>query len=319
MSRTFSGMDEQKGMLRAGDCMQMTDAELLCELERRIAVNRKTVEELRELNRELKLVNRKLEESELLKSHFISNITNEIINPFTSILGLSRSILSVDKEAWKKVISMVALIHSEAFSLDFQFRNIFFAAKVEAGDAVPDIVRVDVLPLVDSVLDNFRYELRKKKVRIQVREELPGLAEGQFSVLFKTDPAYVKLVLANLLNNAVNYSSMGSTVDLTVRVGQGRLSLSVRDYGTGIAADRLGEIFDRFTRGDATINSVSRGHGLGLSVCKAITDLLDGTITVESRLGEGSHFVFDIPESAAETESYSAEGNDIFFDDAEIF
>ncbi|PID90208.1 MAG: histidine kinase [Bacteroidetes bacterium] len=299
--------------------MQMSDAELLQELERRIAVNRQTVEELRGLNSELKLVNRKLEESESLKSHFISNITNEIINPFTSILGLSRSILSVDKEAWKKVISMVALIHSEAFSLDFQFRNIFFAAKVEAGDAVPDILNVEVLPLVDSVMDNFRYELRKKKVRVQVHEELPAPPDGQFSVMFKTDPSYVKLVLANLLNNAVNYSSMGSTIDLTLRVADGRLSLAVRDYGTGIAEDSLSEIFDRFTRGDTTINSVSRGHGLGLSVCKAITDLLEGTITVESKLGEGSYFVFEIPESTMETEGFSSEANEIFFDDEEIF
>ncbi len=311
-------MTEQNGNPSLA-CSEMTDTQLLEELQKRIAVNRKNLHDLTELNNELKVVNKKLEESEALKSHFISNITNEIINPFTSILGLSRSILNVDKEAWKKVISMVALIHSEAFSLDFQFRNIFFAAKVEAGDAVPDVLNVEVLPLVDSVMDNFRYELRKKKVRVQVHEEMPAPPEGQFSVMFKTDPSYVKLVLANLLNNALNYSSMGSTIDLTVRVVDGRLSLAVRDYGTGIAEDSLSEIFDRFTRGDTTINSVSRGHGLGLSVCKAITDLLEGTITVESKLGEGSYFVFEIPESTMETEGFSSEANEIFFDDEEIF
>ena len=112
---------------------KLTDEELIEELRRRMTTNTRSLEELKELNEKLLEVNKKLEESEALKSHFISNITNEIINPFTSILGLSRSILAVKKENWKKVISMVALIHSEAFNLDFQLRNIFLAAKIEAS------------------------------------------------------------------------------------------------------------------------------------------------------------------------------------------
>jgi len=102
-----------------------TDQELIDELQKRFEENAKTIQELKDLTEELKIVNKKLEESEALKSHFISNITNEIINPFTSILGLSRNILAVKKENWKKVISMVALIHSEAFNLDFSFEIYF--------------------------------------------------------------------------------------------------------------------------------------------------------------------------------------------------
>ncbi|MDI3528072.1 MAG: two-component system, OmpR family, phosphate regulon sensor histidine kinase PhoR, partial [Tenuifilum sp.] len=77
---------------------ELSDNELLAELKRRFDQNKKTLDDLKHLNAELRLVNKKLEESEALKSHFISNITNEIINPFTSILGLSRAILSVEKE-----------------------------------------------------------------------------------------------------------------------------------------------------------------------------------------------------------------------------
>lgn len=113
------------------------DEELLEELKKRFENNTRTIEELRNLTEELKQVNKKLEESEALKSHFISNITNEIINPFTSILGLSKTILAVKKEDWKKVISMVSLIHTEAFNLDFQLKNIFVAAKIEAGEIFP--------------------------------------------------------------------------------------------------------------------------------------------------------------------------------------
>ena len=109
---------------------KLSDQELIEELQKRFAQNKVTIQELKDSTDELKTVNKKLEESESLKSHFISNITNEIINPFTSILALSRSILQVKKENWKRVISMVAMIHSEAFNLDFQLRNIFLAAKI---------------------------------------------------------------------------------------------------------------------------------------------------------------------------------------------
>jgi len=136
---------------------RLTDTELLDELRRRFEQNKNALLELKNLNDELRVGNNKCEATVSLKSHFISNITNEIINPFTSILGLSRAILSVDKENWKKVISMVALIHSEAFHLDFQFRNIFVAAKIEAGEIFPEIFNVDIRNLIDSVIESFKF------------------------------------------------------------------------------------------------------------------------------------------------------------------
>ena len=75
--------------------IKVSDEELLDELRRRMMANIRSLDEFKHLTNELKIVNKKLEESEAMKSHFISNITNEIVNPFTSILGLSRAILSV--------------------------------------------------------------------------------------------------------------------------------------------------------------------------------------------------------------------------------
>ena len=306
-------MDNQSHDIIDGEvCTRLSDTELLEELRRRITRNNQTVEELTVLNTELRDVNKKLEESESLKSHFISNITNEIMNPFTSILGLSRAILSVDKEAWKKVIQMVALIHSEAFSLDFQFRNIFFAAKIEAGEQTPEVLNVDILALVDGLLDSFRYELRKKRLLVNFKDESPSKDAG---MAFKTDPLYVKLIMANLLNNAINFSFENNVIDFTLRIENGEMTFAVKDYGVGIAEDRQKIIFDRFARGDNGINSVNRGHGLGLSVSKAILDLLEGSITVESELGKGALFVVRIPESELPVEGYAAESNEIFFDE----
>lgn len=310
--------DENKtvvGEMALKELENVSDVSLIDELSRRVRANSLLLEEVRAMNAELIEVNRKLEESESLKSHFISNITNEIINPFTSILGLSRAILTVDKEAWKKVISMVALIHSEAFSLDFQFRNIFFAAQIEAGECHPEALRVDVRSVVDTVVDNFKFELKKRKIHVELVDALPH--ESGAPYLFTSDAAFLKLILANLLNNAVNFSLEGDSIEVRFGLEESHLYIEVQDWGIGIAEDRKELIFDRFKRGNNSINSVNRGHGLGLSVCRALVDMLDGDLTFESTLGKGSTFRVLVPEIEGEPGGVAVEANEIFFDDSE--
>ncbi|MBZ4676707.1 MAG: histidine kinase, partial [Anaerophaga sp.] len=270
------------------------------------------------LTRELQEVTKKLRESEALKSHFISNISNEIVNPFTSILGLSKSILSVEKNDWKKVVSMVALIHSEAFNLDFQLRNIFVAAKIEAGEVVPNISKVNIRGVIQSIIDSFSLVARKMGIVIEFEWEIEyGFGKNFY---FKTDSEKIKLILSNLLNNALKYSYKDSKVIIRVWADEDKLSFSVRDFGTGISDKNQKIIFERFKRLDTGINSINRGHGLGLSITKALLDVLGGDIEIESQKGEGSTFTIHLPEAKNVVEGFSGEGNDIFFEDGdEIF
>lgn len=297
---------------------ELTDSELLAELQRRFELNRKALDELKVLNKELMQLNKKLEESEALKSHFISNITNEIINPFTSIIGLSKAILSVDKENWKKVISMVALIHSEAFNLDFQFRNIFVAAKIEAGEIKPEIIQVDVNNLLESVIESFKYELRKKNLKVEYSYNASNNSVNP--KIFKTDPEKLKLIVANLLSNAVKFSFEAGIIEIIANRDVNTLTISVKDHGIGISKENHKIIFDRFKRLDTGINSLNRGHGLGLSVNKAIIDMLNGSIDIESELGKGACFTISIPEANVDVDDLATDANEMFFDqDAEIF
>jgi signal transduction histidine kinase len=296
---------------------KLTDEELIEELRNRFRMNREAVEEFQTLNKELRVVNKKLEESESLKSHFISNITNEIINPFTSILGLAKHILSVKKEDWKKVISMVALIHSEAFNLDFQLRNIFVAAKIEAGEIYPEILNVDIKILSNNVVESFRFEAKKKGIELNFIFNVKS-PEGKV-FYFKTDPEKLKLILSNLLSNAIKFSFEKLNIDVTIWEEERVLKVSVEDYGTGISEDNQKKIFDRFKRLDSGINSINRGHGLGLSINKAILDLLSGTIEIESEIGRGSKFTISIPEAKSDIAGFSTDGNDFLFDEEEIF
>ena len=296
---------------------KFTDQELIDELQKRFEENKKTIQELKDLTEELKIVNKKLEESEALKSHFISNITNEIINPFTSILGLSRNILAVKKEDWKKVISMIALIHSEAFNLDFQLRNIFLAAKIEAGEIYPEILNVDLKSLVRNVLDTFRIESKKKNIIIELDFDITP--EKGIIFYFKTDPEKIKLSLANLVSNALKFSYNDNKIIIKAWKEEEIVHISVQDFGTGISEANQKIIFDRFKRLDSGINSLNRGHGLGLSINKAVIDLLQGKISIKSEVNNGATFTVSVPEAKTNIAGFSADGNEFMFDDEEIF
>jgi signal transduction histidine kinase len=296
---------------------KLTDQELVDELQRRFDENKKTIQELKDLTEELKIVNRKLEESEALKSHFISNITNEIINPFTSILGLSRNILAVKKENWKKVISMVALIHSEAFNLDFQLRNIFLAAKIEAGEIYPEILNVDLKSLIKNILDSFRIESKKKNITIDFQFDIKP--EKGIVFYFKTDPEKIKLAIANLISNSIKFSYNDQNIIVKAWKTKDVVNISIQDFGTGISEANQKIIFDRFKRLDTGINSLNRGHGLGLSINKAVIDLLQGKIEIKSEINKGATFSLLIPEAKTNIAGFSTDGSEFFFDDEETF
>lgn len=296
----------------------LSDRQLLKELKDGLQERTKYEQEVNMLSQELQDVTKRFKESEALKSHFISNISNEIVNPFTSILGLSKSILQVEKNDWKKVVSMVALIHSEAFNLDFQLRNIFVAAKIEAGEVVPNIAKVNVRNIVQTIIESFSLVARKMGIDIEFNYNIEyGFGKNFY---FKTDSEKLKLIMSNLLNNALKYSFKDSKVIITMTADEDSLNISVQDFGTGISEKNQKVIFERFKRLDSGINSINRGHGLGLSITKALLDVMGGHIEIASKKGEGSTFTVRIPEAKNVVEGFSGEGNDIFFDDDdEIF
>ncbi len=293
----------------------LSDKELIDELKKRFEQNKLALDEVHELNNELKQVNKKLEDSESLKSHFISNITNEIINPFASILALSKNILSVKEGGWKKVISMVSLIYSEAFNLDFQLRNIFAAAKIEAGEVFLEILNVEIKNLIEGAIESFKYESKKKKINVILQFEIE--TEHNKPLFFKTDPEKIRLIIANLLSNAIKFSYESNDIIINAKLDGKYLNIAVQDFGSGISVENQKIIFDRFKRLDPGINSIHRGHGLGLSINKALLDLLEGSVDIQSEIGKGSKFTISIPENESQVSGFAFDGNDMFFEDDE--
>ena len=131
-----------------------------------------------------------------------------------------------------------------------------------------------------------------------------------------TDPEKLRLVVSNLMNNAIEFSPDKATVELdTIQNGK-LLTFSVRDYGIGFHMDNDRLIFERFRQLDTGARRTHRGHGLGLSITKDIIELFGGTISVESAEGKGSSFIVSIPELEPETQtnaSFSDDGNVFIF------
>lgn len=293
--------------------MKLTDAELLDELKSRFEQNTSSLQHLSELNGQLMELNRKLEESEKMKSNFLSNIRNEIVNPFASILGLATHIQSCGPDSIDRIKQMASMIHSEAFSLDFQLQNIFAAAEVEAGEVQLGSSNVDVMVLLSSIIDSYSFIMQKRGVTASLQGE---------ASFFRTDAAKLRLIISNLLDNCVKFSNAGGCIEVGVASEDGVLSISLKDNGIGIDEEHLQSIFDRFKRINSSINTLNMGYGLGLTVAKAMLEALDGTIEVSSKLGKGTCYKVQIPEVIASdgVEGFATDINEFMFDsDSEIF
>jgi len=288
---------------------KMTDQQLIEELRERFDMNRRALQDLQTLTRKLEVVNNMLQDSEALKSQFLSNIRNEINNPLSSIMGLSRQLMDGTGSDPQK---MAAIIHAEAFNLDFQLHNIFLAAELEAGEVAPSVSRTDIAGLVVGAFDMFRYQIEEKKLKFvsEVPEEL----------LFVSDAEKLQIVLNNLIANAIEFSLEGGKITVAAESNDGLLCLKVADSGIGIAPEYQDKVFDRFRQVESGSTKGHRGHGLGLSIIRSVCDLLGGNVELESDLGKGCCFTLTIPEIDADvTDVLAKDGNFFLFEEGEKY
>jgi signal transduction histidine kinase len=279
------------------------------ELRKEFEESKMAFNSLQELNVQLRELNRKLEESERMKSHFISNIRNEIVNPFASIIGLALHIQTCDVNQLDTIKRMASMIYSEAFSLDFQLKNIFAAAEIEAGEIKLSYMKVSLPEIILSVVESYASEAAKRSIKV----EHLAVTASQEAI---SDPDKLKLIVSNLLNNCIKYSSDGSSVRITSAIADGVIAITVTDSGIGISEEDQPHIFDRFKRLNTDINTQNSGYGLGLTVTKAIVEALSGTISLSSNKGVGSTFKVEIPEAMlfGGMDDFNADTNEIIFD-----
>ncbi|OYT17007.1 MAG: histidine kinase [Bacteroidetes bacterium 4572_77] len=281
--------------------------------------NKKTTQQLLDLkeendylNQQLSKLNKKLQDSDAFKSHFISNITNEIVNPFSSILGLSQSILKLDKEKIGQIHSMTKLIFNEAFDLDFQLQNIFAAAKVESGEINVELSSINPVLFLKEIIEDLRFKSEKKLqyMNFSYEKDIPSN--------LVIDQEKLSLIIKNILSNAIIYGHEKSEITIEMRCTNKELDISIKNKGSLLNNEEIEEIFDRFLKLDKSINSINQGHGLGLSISKAYIELLNGKIKVNSSKTEGNCFRITVPPYPSQA-NLLIHDDDLFSEESEIF
>ena len=292
---------------------QLTDEQLLKEIKRRLDENAANLIEERKLTAELNEVNEKLIISEQLKSNFLSNIRNEINNPISSILELSKNI-SEGNLPTDTIKSLATLIHAEAFDLDFQLRNIFLSAEIEAGESPLAVISVRVFHMMESLIQQFEKKIAKKGLQFEWKN---SVSETQ---ILRTDAEKLHLIISNLLANAIQFNKEEGRVTIETSFENDALTVVVRDTGIGISDDQKEKIYNRFYQIEEGSTKTYGGHGLGLCITKALLEVLEGSIQLQSNLGEGTTFTIVVPSLDilnSEEDTFSMDGNDFLFENDE--
>ncbi|NTW26700.1 MAG: HAMP domain-containing histidine kinase, partial [Lentimicrobium sp.] len=210
------------------------DEDLFQEMEKRFGVKKKDILEYENLYDELQKLNKKLEDSEVLKTHFISNIRNEIINPFASIMGLANKIAESGPDKFEENVMFAKLIFNEAFDLDFQLKNIFAAAEVEAGELFSATKETDVISLIELALDYYRNKASIKNLDLIFNRS--SACTDEICRHFLTDGDKLRLIVINLIVNAINFShSRSGKVIVELNMSGENIVITVKDFGIGIS------------------------------------------------------------------------------------
>jgi PAS domain S-box-containing protein len=249
-------------------------------------------ERIKAINRELLSARKKAEESDRLKTAFLANMSHEIRTPMNAIIGFSEMLLKQEIEKEKKE-SFAKIINGSCQQLLRLVDDIIDIARIETGQLELHEGKTDLNQMISGIAGIFAPEAEQKGVAMNVETGLP--AERAEII---ADSSKVNQILTNLVSNAVKFTEKGS-IDIGYRLRNGHIEFFVNDTGPGIGPQYHKVIFDRFRQVDTDPARKHRGAGLGLAISKAIAELMDGNITVESEPGKGSSFTFTIPHRPA--------------------
>ena len=233
------------------------------------------------------------ERSTAAKADFLSNMSHELRTPLTAIVGFAGLLKGTGKLGGREMM-FAERVATSSLALLTLVNDILDFSKIEAGGVELESGPVDLDLLIDQSVAMVTGLAEKKGLALSVThgDDLPPILG---------DHTRLRQVLVNLLSNAVKFTELGS-VDLEVgRAADGFVQFKVSDTGAGIPADRIAQIFDRFTQADGSTTRTHGGTGLGLAICKGLVDSMGGTLSVRSTPGVGSTFAFTLPVGGAAT------------------
>ncbi len=258
---------------------------------------------------EQELMNSKLKAEKLaqVKAEFLATISHEIRTPLNAIVGIGDLLTKTSLDQKQKEYADILRLSSE--NLLGLVNNILDLSKLEAKALQLEKKAFAIRTLVNSLIHTFKLKCNEKGIQLlaEIDENIPNYISG--------DPIKLSQVLTNLLGNAIKFTCEGHVkliVKLTASTSEKLdLNFSVIDTGTGIPEDKLQSIFEEFSQASYEVNLEYGGTGLGLTISQQLLKLHGSEIKVESVLGEGSEFSFDIT-----YEKYTNSVNEMDADDS---
>jgi len=244
-------------------------------------------------NQKIELINAKIkaEESDRLKSSFLANLSHEIRTPMNAINGFTDLIINTKIDENEK-LEYLNIIEKSGKNLVSIIDDLIEMSKIDSNQIIPNLTVVNLESCINELYETIKITINKDKAIefLLIKSSKPA----EFNII--TDDIKLKQVLINLVTNAIKFTDEGMvTFGYEIDEKNELIHFTVRDTGLGIDEDNHKNIFDRFKRVDSDISIKVGGLGLGLAISKAYVELLGGTITLESKVGEGSTFYFSIP------------------------
>jgi PAS domain S-box-containing protein len=249
---------------------------------------------------ELIIAKEKAEESDRLKSAFLTNMSHEIRTPMNGILGFTELLKEPNLSSDDQLDYIQTIQISGARMLN-TINNIVDVSKIESGLIQVDIKETNINEKMEFTYKFFKPEIEIKGLKFLLKNSLPSK-----EAIIKTDNEKVYGILTNLVRNAIKFTYEGSIEFGYEKKGE-YLEFFVKDTGIGIPQNQMELIFERFRQGSESHNRGYEGSGLGLSICKSYVEMLGGEIWVESKEGKGSIFYFNIPYNAVSKEKAAIE------------